>query len=413
MTQKELEIAQAACCVGTIWDQYEGTEKFNEMVGKRVQHLIELARNHLQQEQPKVDLVAELKHHLETTPKEQLEKEWKELERWNNIGPTVKEFLYGKQVAEESDAESDYGIDEDYIPATLFHALKKHGWYACHCKERPEIIDVRRAYVMRNWNVGKENLPQDYKPIEDSEDKKIRTRLIALVEAFSQGEYKDEMLAYLEKQKEQKPEIKYVYPIFRIGDTIKPKAYNESHRINKIKDDNYVLDNGFTFPIVDQDVWEIVEQTTEWNEEDKKFWKAILQDLANIKAVHPKVNIQDEFNWFKNLPERLKSLRPQSKAKQKPAEWSEEDKKCILSIISCLKYLETQDTERRWNGDHNAHPEQYAELITKLQSIFSRSNWKPSEEQMEALDNARFCKSYDRSELDSLYTELKKQYDRH
>lgn len=52
MTQKELEIAQAACCVGTMWDQYEGTEKFDEMVGKRVQHLIELVRNYLKQEQP-------------------------------------------------------------------------------------------------------------------------------------------------------------------------------------------------------------------------------------------------------------------------------------------------------------------------------------------------------------------------
>lgn len=54
MTKKELEIAQAACCVGTIWDQYEGTEKFNEMVGKRVQHLIALVRNHLQQGQPEL-----------------------------------------------------------------------------------------------------------------------------------------------------------------------------------------------------------------------------------------------------------------------------------------------------------------------------------------------------------------------
>ena len=55
MTQEELEIAQATCCVGTMWDQYEGTEKFNEMVGKRVRHLIELVRNHLEQEQPEVD----------------------------------------------------------------------------------------------------------------------------------------------------------------------------------------------------------------------------------------------------------------------------------------------------------------------------------------------------------------------
>lgn len=58
---------------------------------------IEYGRNHPKQEQPEVDLVAELKHHLATTPKEQLEKEWKELEPWGNIGPTVREFLYGKQ----------------------------------------------------------------------------------------------------------------------------------------------------------------------------------------------------------------------------------------------------------------------------------------------------------------------------
>ena len=61
MTPEELEIAKAACCVGTIWDHYEGTENFNEMVGKRVQHLIELVRNHLQHEQPKMDLQAEQK----------------------------------------------------------------------------------------------------------------------------------------------------------------------------------------------------------------------------------------------------------------------------------------------------------------------------------------------------------------
>lgn len=50
-----------------------------------------------EQEQPKVDLVTELRHHLATTPREQLEKEWKELEPYGNIGPSVQEFLYGKQ----------------------------------------------------------------------------------------------------------------------------------------------------------------------------------------------------------------------------------------------------------------------------------------------------------------------------
>lgn len=63
-------------------------------ITRRIDKAIDLIQ---QSEQPKVDLVAELKHHLATTPKEQLEKEWKELEPWGNIGPTVQEFLYGKQ----------------------------------------------------------------------------------------------------------------------------------------------------------------------------------------------------------------------------------------------------------------------------------------------------------------------------
>ena len=46
MTPEELEIAKAACCVGTIWDEYEGKENFDRLVGKRVQHLIELVRKY-------------------------------------------------------------------------------------------------------------------------------------------------------------------------------------------------------------------------------------------------------------------------------------------------------------------------------------------------------------------------------
>ena len=54
----------------------------------------------------KTDLVAELRHHLATTPKEQLKKEWDELKKWDDVGPTVEEFLYGKP-AEWSEEDKD------------------------------------------------------------------------------------------------------------------------------------------------------------------------------------------------------------------------------------------------------------------------------------------------------------------
>jgi hypothetical protein len=43
------------------------------------------------------DMVANLKEYIANTPKEQLEKDWDELKHWNNVGPTIEEFLYGKQ----------------------------------------------------------------------------------------------------------------------------------------------------------------------------------------------------------------------------------------------------------------------------------------------------------------------------
>ena len=93
----------------------------------------------LQQEQREVDLVAELKHHLATTPKEQLEKEWKELEPWSNIGPTVQEFLYGKQpevdLEKEIDAcwqnwlsPSNQKEVEGVLPKIEFAMYARHFW---------------------------------------------------------------------------------------------------------------------------------------------------------------------------------------------------------------------------------------------------------------------------------------------
>ena len=37
--------------------------------------------------------VEDLKRYFEETPKEQLDKDWKELEKWNDVGPTVDEYL--------------------------------------------------------------------------------------------------------------------------------------------------------------------------------------------------------------------------------------------------------------------------------------------------------------------------------
>ena len=114
------------------------------------------------------------------------------------------------------------------------------------------------------------------------------------------------------------------------------------------------------------------QRPAEWNEQDKKMRDAILQDLANIKAAYPKVNIQEEFDW-------LKSLRPQQKY-----EWSEANEKDLIQLI------ENGVTEAICKKGFNFHFEdEYAkELVEYIKTFNARPHWKPSEEQINALAKA-------------------------
>lgn len=40
-------------------------------------------------------LVEELKNKLDSMTQEELDEEWKKLEKWNNVGPTVEEYFEG------------------------------------------------------------------------------------------------------------------------------------------------------------------------------------------------------------------------------------------------------------------------------------------------------------------------------
>lgn len=65
------------------------------------------------EEKKPVNMVANLKEYLANTPKEQIQKDWDELKHWNNVGPTVEEFLYEKQNPTDK-VESKFKVG-DYI----------------------------------------------------------------------------------------------------------------------------------------------------------------------------------------------------------------------------------------------------------------------------------------------------------
>lgn len=326
----------------------------------------------------------------------------------------------------------------------------------------------------------------------------LEANLDEFEKAFGQGKYKDEMLAYLERQKEQKPvklnddtevgldraleivkaakgnlcgyqsddgiyecchaiqtlerilkngieQQKEQKPIpkFKVGDRIYDKrdSYNRNV-IREVGKDYYInafaqkMDMAYTnanFEFIEHlDNETPASKPAEWSEEDEACFELILRELEQDKEDSQGYSrhFTRLIDWFTN---RLKFLCPQPK-----------DNKCISpkeGDIVVNKYGEISVFEN-WGhhpdggsfndksyffakctlkgdcyNDYDCHPDsvglRYAtpEEIRKIVPYLLESiqpHWKPSEEQMAALDNARFCKSYDQSELDLLYEQLKR-----
>lgn len=149
---------------------------------------------------------------------------------------------------------------------------------------------------------AKKGLPIDevFPELKESEDERIRKFLVELVSNDKANNYNglykdrgvrfDDVLSYLEKQKEQKP-----IPSLDRGDEIILKAICE-----ELKDAPGWVERIEGWYSLAKDA----QQPAEWSEEDEKMHQAILQDLANIHAAFPKVNIQPEFDWLKSLKNR-------------------------------------------------------------------------------------------------------------
>lgn len=138
-------------------------------------------------------------------------------------------------------------------------------------------------------------------------------------------------------------------------------------------------------------------QPVEWSEEDERRIDAICELLENTSAIHPNYSHRKLIIW-------LKDLRP---IKQ---EWSKKDEDKLYQVMETL--LADKTVALRDTPNCKALHEAYDEMLAWLKSL--RPSWKPSEEQMKALQCAivfieiRKASDYDISPLKSLYEHLKK-----
>ena len=203
--------------------------------------------------------------------------------------------------------------------------------------------------------------------LAESEDERIRKELISIINYLHDGVYyllttqkRDKYIAWLE---EQKPADEQFPPLEGL-DAIKAKYYDDGFKI------------GF-----DEGVESV--KPAEWSEADEKHINNILDIIDYWKAITHFVSYQGstidaDINWLKSLP-----LQPKQ-------EWSEEDEETIKMAIETLEH------------------ENYLNLVERLKSLRPQPHWKPSEEQMEELDNARHNLTASCETLSSLYHDLKK-----
>jgi len=216
--------------------------------------------------------------------------------------------------------------------------------------------------------------------LRESEDERIRKALLDyILKCAITPESKTAFVAYLEKQKEQKP-----------------ISFNESYN----PDDYEVVMEGNATGLKRKEqkpegVYVDCTEHPEWYGFPPKEQKPVEWGEDIIQKAIKEVGLtQHQINWFKT------NVFPPKQ------EWSERDKEKLYQVIEILVADKLIALEE--------HPvckslhEAYDDMITFLKSLRPQPHWKPSEEQMEALLNTLHPDDPYYNELKSLYEQLQK-----
>ena len=257
-------------------------------------------------------------------------------------------------------------------------------------KEKAQAYDkalnwMRTIYPSLS-GADKEDAEHFFPQLAESEDEKIRNEILTFIKHFW-ADYKESLphiiswISYLEKQKEQKhPDGCFTCDEYK-------KGYEEGRR------------NGFTAGY--NKAMKEVEQKEQKPAEKQDY--SGLNDLE--RAIHRGFLCAGVENVSVTI---IKETAKECLAQMKLAGWSNEDKAMIKSILFVLESYVSQSESASSPSLITTYPIYYKE-IDWLKSL--RPSWKPSEEQMKAL-NAINCHgglSYvgQQSQLISLYNNLK------
>jgi len=271
----------------------------------------------------------------------------------------------------------------------------------------------------------RKKLEKMFPELRESEDERIRKGIIEnLIDLkYPKGgeEFRTKALAYLEKQKEQ-PNIELIQrswylegyhdreflkePMWCVkAEAGGPKFYKNPNYGKKLEPIKDVTINGEPINTEPQQV--DIPAPTEWSEADEEMFNDILLDMADRREMFKSKgettfaeNTQKKIDW---LDSHHLQLKYQSSCPQPKQEWSEENKKTLDDACCWIAEYAGYLMDKNYGK-----ASMLMGLVDKLKSL--RPSWKPSKEQMEALQRAiDACECewvYEDTELRSLLADL-------
>lgn len=216
----------------------------------------------------------------------------------------------------------------------------------------------KRVAVRFGSNVAGEIFPE----LKESEDERIMENIIATIHLYYGEPLEDEakeMVAWLEKQGGHANFINKI----QIGDKVTRNEDGVLVNLSQLK------------RVAKRDEKQGEQKPAEWSEEDEEIYRKCICAMRASACGFPEEEkfVEQVDNWLKSLKDRVQP---------KPMKGlSEEDESIVTELIGIF--------ESAIDGGHVSFPYRLIkDYIRVLKSCLSQNTWKPSDEQMEALESA-------------------------
>lgn len=182
-------------------------------------------------------------------------------------------------------------------------------------KKYKEALERAKSYQKLNKSAVITAIFPELAESKESKNEKIRKALISVLTSDFEKDTTinditvEEIVDWLEKQGEQKPEVEYVYPKFRAGDLIEeiePNGYSKPVRVRYIGYGYYACESDdhkrfLSLPIKQEDDFRLVEEKEESELDEVSYLVGLKRIIDNPKSYGLVKIDKDTQEWIESI----------------------------------------------------------------------------------------------------------------